>query len=827
MGTGTIERYPLLPGRIAFTDKYVSIRRGRHQHTIPAGDAQRHHAFLSAQLDEIWRKVARREPTDRDAGAVHEIIAIRPNEGEQLQADSLGDQRLGMRVVSVDAETGVVFVDASRPDLPHIRRKLDLYVDDSLISDKTGARRSEAALAPIAEMRIATLEDLIGGRLRAAHAAGEIKGSSVYWFELGCRGGQRERTLVTDRSRGQIARTLERLSRPPAVEFLAPEQIVFFVRMSLADLRDLIARVDCVYEVDLAPPPVRDWLLFSQREYPIPNLSAFRLTSPSEDAISVAILDTGIASSHPLLKSAVLATHSVLAEDPSPDDLDGHGTMMAGVALHDDVGSLVEANGGSTGHWVESVKILRRDGQGTAQDENARLWPVLTMNAINAADSRDNRRRVFALAVTAPLDDPEASTTWSQAVDQFAYNEGRGRLLCVSIGNCSPFEEPELAQAYPQLHLARKLEQPAQAINVLTIGAYTTRTVLPPDSDYTGLHALAPAGGISPNTRAGCIGRAIKPDVVLEGGNVVFDGTRGLHGEATLATLTTGRDVFGKPLVVHEGTSAATAHAARFVARVWSARPELRPETIRGLVVHSARWTPEMLRQLPNKDERLALCGYGVPDLSRATECLRSRATLVLEDVMPNSVVLEDDEGKPTRQRIVKYVRVPIPDDLLLRNAEQEVELAVTLSYFAEPSTFRRREQLGLRLEWDVQGPQESEAEFQSRINRHVREKANKDGSYEPSSGFADWMIGPERRRRGTVQSDRLLVPASFLAGPKLIAVRPVLGWWDDRNDTREESMPFSLVVSLEAPGMDIYTPIQQAIAAEITTSIELDISGA
>jgi hypothetical protein len=820
MAASMSERSPLLVSRVSFAEKYVSVRRGRPKSNRPEHDVAAHHAYVSSQLDEIWRTVARRERADRDPGTEREIIAIRPTEGARLEADSFGDRRLGMRVVAVDDQTGTVFVDASRPDLPHIRSKIDAYADDTLISPKTGARRSERAVANIGEMRIASLEDLIGGRLREAYGAGRIKERATYWFEVGCRGGQRERTLVTDRSRRQIERTLEWLKRPPAVEFLAPEQIVFFVRITFEDLRALVARVDCVYEVDLAPPPIRDWLLFTQPTYPIPNLAEFRLLPPDPDAVSVALLDTGVTSNHPLLAGALLAAYTVVPNDSSIDDADGHGTQLAGVALHDDVGALVEANGGRALHWLETVKLLKRSEHGTAAAENARIWPVLTLQAIQAAESGGERNRVFALTVTAPLDDPAASTTWSQAVDQFAFNENRGRLICVSIGNSDAFEEPDLARLYPRLHLDRKLEQPAQAANALTIGAFTARATLPPEAGA--LKPLAPVGGISPNTRAGTEGSAIKPDVVFEGGNVGFDGDRGFHGEATLTTLTTGRDVFGKPLVVFEGTSAATGHAARFVANVWAARPESRPETIRGLVVHSARWTDEMVRQFKNLDERLALCGYGVPDISRATECLRSRATLVVEDRMPNSVLADGPHGEPVRQRVVKYIRLPIPDNLLLDDPTQQAELAVTLSYFAEPSTFRRREQLGLRLRWDIQGTSESEVAFQQRINKHVRDEATEAGTYEKTRGFEGWAVGPERRGRGTVQSDRLSVPASYLAGAKLIAVSPVLGWWDRRIDTEEEEMVFSLIVSLEAPGLDIYTPISLALA----TVVEIDLDG-
>lgn len=56
-----------------------------------------------------------------------------------------------------------------------------------------------------------------------------------------------------------------------------------------------------------------------------------------------------------------------------------------------------------------------------------------------------------------------------------------------------------------------------------------------------------------------------------------------------------------------------------------AAYPTLRPETIRALIVHSARWTDAMLDMYlpenPNKGDFVNLirhCGWGAPNLERA-----------------------------------------------------------------------------------------------------------------------------------------------------------------------------------------------------------------
>ena len=68
--------------------------------------------------------------------------------------------------------------------------------------------------------------------------------------------------------------------------------------------------------------------------------------------------------------------------------------------------------------------------------------------------------------------------------------------------------------------------------------------------------------------------------------------------------------------------------------------PNLWPETIRGLLVHSATWTDEMLRTfipasyVTKNDYRnlIRVCGYGIPNLERAVYSARNSVNLIIED---------------------------------------------------------------------------------------------------------------------------------------------------------------------------------------------------
>jgi hypothetical protein len=168
----------------------------------------------------------------------------------------------------------------------------------------------------------------------------------------------------------------------------------------------------------------------------------------------------------------------------------------------------------------------------------------------------------------------------------------------------------------------------------------------------------------------------------------------------------------------------------------------------------------------------------------------------------------------------VKLYRLPIPESLLV-DSDPDVELRVTLSYFAEPNKFGRSTFHGLDLKWDMQGPQESDDEFLQRINVLKRPKGpdGKPVKVTTKKSF-DWDIGIQLRSRGTVQSDRWRGKMSALAGDKLIAIVPVLGWWDQRRNLKTQDMRFSLTVSVFGPG--VYAAIKPRVEAEALVPVEV-----
>ena len=837
-------RLPLLRGKITKVDPYEATTRGGVRPAIPTPDPPAHRARLLTQLDEIERQVASRPVGTRDELAAREIVAVRPAAGAELTADQLDDAKTDVRLIGVVPETGTVLLDVGNAHLDSLRAKLNAFADDALVvttvkedGSTTIHRESERAVAPVELIALAELDDQRGTRLRTEAA---LAADRAYWFEVACRGGYRRPLVETEASRTQVARQLQRADAPQKLdEFVGPEQVYFFVKVTLAQLESLRAATDCIYEVELAPPPLRDLRLLA--ELTTTDLRDFVLRAPDSDAPAVVILDTGIATGHPLLKGAILSATTAGDVIPSPEDTYGHGTKMAGLSLYTDLGAAIERGSFDAPLWLQSSRLLVEPGLGTAADDNYEKWPVLTLGAVQSAENADPRPRdrVFALAVTrsmqAPPLDGLVPTLWSHAIDQIAHHDGLGRLLVVAAGNARYEQWLALAEQHPDLQLSEKIHQPAQATNAVTIGAFTARVELPGSSDYAEARVVAQrSGGISPFTSTGLVGNewAIKPDLVMEGGNLAISGSLPDASVPTLCALTTShRHAQGLPVGQISMTSEATARAANLAARVWAVEPRLRPETIRALLVHSSSWTPEMRRQFPGASDRLRACGYGVPDEQLALSCASNRATIVVEDAMPNTVIEEEPKRTPPKRaetkttapkhrRKVKFYRLPVPNDLL-GESDPQVELRVTLSYFAEPNKFGRTVFHGLDLKWDMQGPQESEEEFLERINA-LRRPIGPDGKRtkrKRKKSFT-WDVGVQMRGRGTVQSDRWQGNLSSLVGDKLIAVMPVIGWWERRRELRTQEMRFSLVVSVLGPG--VHAAIKVAVEAAAQSVVEV-----
>jgi hypothetical protein len=306
----------------------------------------------------------------------------------------------------------------------------------------------------------------------------------------------------------------------------------------------------------------------------------------------------------------------------------------------------------------------------------------------------------------------------------------------------------------------------------------------------------------------------IKPDVLMEAGNACPDGTLANLGIEELSVLTTSsRHATGRFLESYDGTSIAAAALVGLASDVAAANSARRPETVRALIINSARWPAALRSQLPSRTERLRCAGYGVPRREQALASTSNRATLIHEGRMaPYSVTGKLDA--------LHLLRLPFPHDELLALGDAPVSLAVTLSYFVEPHETRTTRYAGAWLQWDLQRQSEPEAHFLARINDQDR---NPNAPPDPADSW-NWEIGTQARRRGSVQSDRLEIEAAALAGDLLLGVFPSGGWWTDHlKDRAGREVAYAMVVTLDVG--DVNVDVYSMISARLPVDVSVDAS--
>lgn len=312
-----------------------------------------------------------------------------------------------------------------------------------------------------------------------------------------------------------------------------------------------------------------------------------RRLQPRDDPSAPAVchLDTGVRRSHALLSGSLAEAdvHSVVGS-PGGADVDGHGTAMAGLALFGPLDvPLLSTAPIVLEHRLESVKMLPDPGRA---ENDPLAYGLITAQAVAQPEATVARPRVFCMPITTKADGNDGEPTlWSASVDALAAGTDIGqadngiqllgapdpaaaRLLLVSGGNVAVTDfQPDYRAACD----VSMVQDPAQAWNALTVGACTDLDETPSSPDFAGWAPLAERGDVSPYSRTSTFfdGKwPIKPEICLEGGNVLTDGAGDYAVDHPLVSLATTDARDDSALGAANATSAATAQAARLAALV-------------------------------------------------------------------------------------------------------------------------------------------------------------------------------------------------------------------------------------------------------------------
>lgn len=816
---------------IAFTspnsgprDKFVRPPRNRAQH---AADLVEKLVTVSQENDARVE-----EQTDlgiTDAQGIYVSFLSAPN--FDLRFESLDLARSGVELCTVkttsdNRQLATVFV----PD-----GKLSLFINrvESYRDEMTKPRKEDGPTRPKHQDLVESISDIRLAALEALWTEPEMAfpntAHPINW----------ELWLRTDGKVNQLERLREHAQQ---FDLTVGNQVIGFVDRTIVIVRATAANLSRSVDIlgmiaELRIPRTTAGYFAGlpsiEQQAWLDNLTGRLQPAPAE-APYVCILDSGINHLHPLL-TASLSPADLHTQKPAwgTNDSMAHGTPMAGLSLLGDLTDVLQTAGPvQVSHRLESVKIIN-----PADPNELELYGAVSREAAYRVEINGERNRVFCMAVTAPDGrDRGRPSSWSSALDSLASGAGdedeQRRLIIVAAGNADEAAHRD----YPDSNFTDGIHDPAQAWNALAIGGYTEKVAIDA-AQYPGWQPLAMAGDLSPSSCTSVTwGKwPLKPDIVMEAGNMgrneQFDDPD--YIDNGLQLLSTAHDfAFNRPFKVFGDTSAAAALASRYAALAWAKYPELRPETVRALMVHSAEWTPAMIgrfRQANGTIDHRSLLrcfGRGTPNPTRLLSSLDNSLTLVVEsEIQP---FFKDDEDNRVKTREMRLHPLPWPTDVLDDLGDTQVVMRVTLSYFIEPSPGERGwtarygyPSHGLRFA--VINPLESEAAFQQRIN-----KAGRDEDYEAQSlGDPGWDFGRAQRSLtslGSLHSDVWRGTAAALASRRHVAIYPTMGWWNKRPQLEgwRKAARYSLIVTIETPGVE--AELYASVAAQIGVPVVIEV---
>ena len=803
---------------------YTPVKGGPREYTYPTlQNPVEHVKKLKNDLSRISYSVQSQHQVDDIPVKNGIYLEVAGQRGYELKYQSLEDNRVGIRLLNVKTKNeltkATIFIPKDKSSV--LMRKLNDF-ENTLVTKKVPTNSD--LVRSIETINEADVESFWYGAIE------DIPNEETKtWCEVWLRTENNTSSVYNEFK--SLLELFNIQYKNELIEF--PERIVMMIYANYNDLIALLQSSNQIAEFRRCMEPNSFFIkefLSDQHEW----VDDLRRRLRFEDSnTTLCLLDTGISTGHPLIEPYIQENgiHTVFEGDDLADRV-GHGTEMAGIALYNDLNyHLVSQEDISIPYRLESSKILRN------QSNQPELYGAITKQGILLQEVENpNKNRSVCMAITTSLDSDNfgVPTSWSAAIDEFLadFKDNAKRLMYISAGNVSPFELQDIS--YPHVNINSSIENPGQSWNAVTVGAYNSKIQIC-DSALVDYQPIAEVDALSPYSKTSNMWEnkwPIKPEILMDGGNIAKKDN--FYTECDdLSLLTTNHNISENLFSTIWATSSATAQASKLSAEIYCQYPTAWPETIRALMVHSARWTDKMREQFlpnhnPNKSEirhLLRTCGYGIPNFERAVSCKNNYVNMIIEEELQPFKVNSNGNIVMNELHIHK---LPWPKEVLESLDNEIVELRVTLSYYIEPSPGNigwkdRYSYRSCGLRFDIKNSMESIEDFKKRVNKAARAD---DVNWRNEVGAsAPWYLGVNNRDVGSIHSDFMCLPGVELADVNGIAVYPVGGWWKERRKLKKynEKIRYSLIISLSTKktDIDLYTPI----ITEIQTPTIVEIS--
>lgn len=609
--------------------------------------------------------------------------------------------------------------------------------------------------------------------------------------------------LENTQQRNELVAAIERWMQEQGIRILdrlaQPSLVMVRVRCS-ANQAELLLQHRDVRTVDLPPR------LGVSVEVLVADVNQFpAVEAPPGDSSKLAILDSGLASGHPLLGPAIGDSQGFVEPDRDSEDRvpNGHGTFVAGLGLYGDVAERIRS-----GRFVPALRLFAGkvfnddDADQTefverAVDEAVRYFvDQYACKVFNL--SYGDRNKVYAGGHVRGL---------AYTLDRLSRD--LGVLFVVPTGNLLRTELPDDPRAeYPTYLFDPKsrLLDPAPALSALTIGglAWNTATAGAQRREETIEELpIAHSGQPAPFTRTGpSIGGAIKPDLVEEAGNWAVRRLGGVASHRGLGVVSMNSGFAGgRPFSEDVGTSYAAPKVAHIAALVAGRVPDATGNLIRAVLAAHARWpqpSVQLLAPRNTQDARkrlMQLIGYGQVDQRAVRESLDDVVTLLAEDRIGN------DQHH--------FYEIPVPEEFW-HGGRRTRRVSVALAYSPEVRTTRldyRRSKVSFTL---VNAASLDEV---TRAFRHGRDEGMPERA-------TNRLVPNNERKAGTLQMSRWEFGTALRGGDQklFVVVTRQDAPWPLPQDADE---PYAISVVLD-DSENVHIELYQLVRARLEARIQL-----
>jgi hypothetical protein len=422
---------------------------------------------------------------------------------------------------------------------------------------------------------------------------------------------------------------------------------------------------------------------------------------PLTNAPYVAVIDSGIIPSHPLLKGSVVASESFGGLSSAFDE-EGHGTMVAGIIQFGDLNKRLEE---------ESINLPFRLLNGRVTDRfNKFPDEKILVNVVKEAIEEfinEYGCEIFNISLgddRIPYEENSKMDHWSYILDQIVHEYNVA--IIVSAGNYTPFHHHgQIIDRYYDDLLndpSATLIPPSLAVNCLTVGSKAKDDV-PYQSDIKLQHVpITKKEEASPFTRVGYgYGNAIKPETIAYGGNFSLNvSTKQINStDRNLGILSTSlfNADLGSWFETRSGTSFAAPYITHLIGRIKQEVPFAKGNLLRALLINTCHTNTSIkqtvtdklkgkeLKPAQLKDQFTKIQGYGEVREQYITKSYEHFLTLFYEGEMEINKV--------------NIFEVPIPQEVYAKKGKSK--LNITLAY-NPPCRDSRIDYTGVKMTYDL-----------------------------------------------------------------------------------------------------------------------------